>query len=493
MKYVGVSAPAWTIAGKWKEPIAVVDDKNIFAPPPPAIENHKIMRSVPRLPHVARQRIEREISPPKEPKFPKAVSTKKNTKKPMITQAERFPMSKDAAFGPGPTSYQQDYFKDLSGKMANFSFGYRFSEDNNKVKQEPIIKPPPEDAPIPGLYYPIYSHKEYQRGIKFNKAKHDGLNLLAGSCAPGPGKYVIPEMKGNTSSKKGTFGTPKKIDESKSTKDEDLGYGRFHYEPEKYIPKSRVITRSLSETRLNKKSVESEVPRHPPIYYGNGEFQAKGPKWKFGKGSRPPLNSSTQTNLGPGEYFSLNLDKPADEKNYFPKLPQAKRRPLNENNITPGPGTYPLQIAEDDEIGQKILNKPKGLAYSMRGKYDIPGSVDYLRQPGPGQYEVHNINGIGIELFKHGSIARTFATSSRKLGKVEKNYDGPDMYNLSRDLGSDQGIKFPKSVRRPLATNADPDIDLGPGYYDLKSTVPQLQKFEQDKLDRAEQFNLNLI
>lgn len=496
MKYVGVSAPAWTIAGKWKEPemrLSQDDDLLKAAPAHVEVEEAPVVRTGVRAPTIPRQRQERSPPPIKERHVVKPPPVRNQRKPVMITNSERFPVSKEAAFGPGPTSYQHDLFASVSSKMPNFSFGYRFEEEQNKSKHEVIEKPPPEDDPIPGLYYPKYLHKEMARGVKIPKASKDALNLLSGSSAPGPGKYVVKDLPGNTSSKKGTFGTPKpKKDSLASTKDE-AEEGQFHYDPDMYKKKVKPIVRSVSEKFLPKKT-EVDQPQ-PPTYYGTGIFEAKGPKWGFGKGNRPPLNSSTQTNLGPGEYIGLGMQKkPFDPATSFPTLPRSKRRPLNDNNKVPGPGTYPLPVEEDDEIGQRILNKPRGLAFSMRQKLDVPGSKDYLRQPGPGQYEVHNLNCIGSSShYQAGPVYGTFGSSSRNMADGKKKFDGPDMLNLAKDLGSDQGIKFPKSKRKPLATTADPDIDIGPGYYDLKPTVPQIQPFEQDRLDRAKQFNLNLI
>ena len=60
------------------------------------------------------------------------------------------------------------------------------------------------------------------------------------------------------------------------------------------------------------------------------------------------------------------------------------------------------------------------------------------------------------------------------------------MYEINRDLGSSEGIKFPKSKRPPMANPTDPDIEIGPNQYDIKSTIPQLQSFEATKMMQGE-------
>lgn len=496
MKYVGVSAPAWTILGKWKDhspkPASATDEE---APPPPSIlENKQMVKSQTRIPTKPRERLEKVYPPPKEAKLPPPVKNKR--KKAMISKAERFPVSKDAAFGPGPTSYQQDIVtKSIASKMPNFSFGYKFDFELPKKESELIVLPPKE--PIPFLHYPQFKHKEHLKPVTFSKAKKDSLAKLSESCAPGPGFYTIHEPKPyqKPPGKAGTFGIPKDPNShSASTKEDDYvpNYPRYaEYVAPKYVPKSKALTRSLSEQQIKK----PPPPQPSSANFFDEEFykfKAKGPKWQFGKSERPPLNVTNQTDLGPGEYMGLGSQfKSSKNLNSLPRLPKAQRRPLNENKDIPGPGTYPLEIADDDVIGHKIKNKVHGPAFSMRGKYALPGSIDRDRMPGPGQYEVHNMNQIGMDKNK---IGPTIYSSERNIAKkIEKDYDGPDMYNITKNLGSDEGIKFPKAKRKPIATNTDPDIDLGPGFYNLKPTVPQLQPYEQAKLDQLENFNLNLI
>lgn len=496
MKYVGVSAPAWTLLGKWhdqnKKP--KLEDEEDFAPPPPSLEHKPLIKSQPKIPTKPRLRQEKVYPPPKEPFIPPPVKSKR--KKPMISKAERFPVSKDAAFGPGPTSYQQDIItSSISSKMPNFSFGYRFDAELPHKESELIVLPPKE--PIPFLHYPQYLNKEHTKSISIPKAKKEVLEKLGASCAPGPGKYNPKEPKAYQKQphKNGTFGNPKDPN-SVSTREDDrvepMPAFQDYMSPPKHLPKSKGITRSLSEQQLKK---PEPLPYTPHQYFDKHfyDFRAKGPKWEFGKSERPPLNTTCQTDLGPGEYIGLGSQfKPKPPANSLPKLPKAKRRPLNDNtDNVPGPATYPLEVAEDDFIGQKIKNKLHGPAFSMRGKYPLPEAKDKDRMPGPGQYEVHNLNQIGMDERK---IGPTIYVMERNIAKkIEKDYDGPDMYNITKDLGSGEGIKFPKAKRQPIATNTDPTIDLGPGYYDLKPTVPQLQPFEQAKLNQLETFNLNLI
>lgn len=53
------------------------------------------------------------------------------------------------------------------------------------------------------------------------------------------------------------------------------------------------------------------------------------------------------------------------------------------------------------------------------------------------------------------------------------------------------GTKFGKSLRRGPAT-VDPDIEVGPGTYELKSTIPQLPPFEE-MAKREAGFKLSIL
>jgi hypothetical protein len=490
MKYVGVSTPAWTILGKRKEKVPEQPPVR-EAEASPSLSMDKRLPNQMRIPTIPRQRIEKVYPPPKESSKPPPVKSKQ--KQALQPKAERFPVSKDSAFGPGPASYQQDIItNNITGKMANISFGYRFDSELPKEKKEPIVLPSPE--PIPLLHYPQYKQKEVSKSITFTKAHKDSLANLAKSEVPGPGFYTVIDTENHKpTSKAGTFGKPKDPNsKSGSTKDDDYAgyYSNFRdYEVPKSVPKNKAITRSMSEQKIKK----PEAPQPSSVFFDEKfyEFKAKGPKWRFGDSNRPPLNATNQTSIGPGEYIGLGSQFKFDpDKHSLPRLPKAKRQPLNEKNNVPGPGTYPLEIAEDDVIGQKIKSKPHGPAFSMRGKFPLVGSADKLRMPGPGQYEVHNLNQIGMDKNKLGPI---LYCSERNISTIEKECDGPQMYDVTQDLGSGNGVGFTKSKRQPMNNGTDPDIDLGPGYYDLKPTMPQLQPYEQAKLNQLEHFDLNLI
>ena len=61
-------------------------------------------------------------------------------------------------------------------------------------------------------------------------------------------------------------------------------------------------------------------------------------------------------------------------------------------------------------------------------------------------------------------------TQKRFMPSKTDAFPGPGKYELVGDIG-ERGPKLAKSLRRGLAT-VDADIEVGPGTYDIKSTVP---------------------
>lgn len=421
--------------------------------------------------------------------------------------------SKPGLPGPGPTSYQQDLSKKITDSMPNFSFGYKFGA-------EPIIKEKIDPAEIknqPGVYYPQYLHRELGRSISFTKSKRDGPNQALESAAQVPASqfvYIEPEK---VSSRKGTFGFGKRSEINHVVvscfpkTDYNVDQHTLEYQARKIqrraeqLGSSPNLAKSQSGTKLvHERGSES---MNVPYTYGLAQKDPKSPDkrkvmkgWSFGSPKKEREPDDRDKNLGPGEYYNneSNPQKFPPVKS-LSKLPLAKRKPLSDATTTPGPGTYPKPPDEKDERVQEFMEKGGKLmkkGYTFRQKLEPHGIKDIYRQPGPGEYQYDHIYGFGWNShkgFKFGTSERPPVNgekvSQEEDGKVRL---GPGVYHVNRDLGSEAGIKFPKSKRRPMGNDNDDNIDVGPGKYNLLSTVPQLQPHEQARLNQIEGLNLNL-
>ena len=73
--------------------------------------------------------------------------------------------------------------------------------------------------------------------------------------------------------------------------------------------------------------------------------------------------------------------------------------------------------------------------------------------------------------------AHLIGTQRRFMPSKTDAFPGPGKYEMTQGVGN-RGPKMAKALRRGLAT-VDADIEVGPGTYDIKNTVPQLQPWEE--------------
>ena len=127
----------------------------------------------------------------------------------------------------------------------------------------------------------------------------------------------------------------------------------------------------------------------------------------------------------------------------------------------PGPGKY--------ELAQEVLNPEKGRTIYKAGR-EAQGSNEKSSSVHPRTRAVLQ--------------ADTLEERSRSahLGHQSKSPVGPGSYNISGQIGNPKkGVGFAKSTRYTKGSMFGPDdVDeldriVGPGYYQIKSTVPQLQ------------------
>jgi len=486
MKFVGVSTPAWTIIGDKKQQ----QEKEDVTPFYEAVKAKEFVLTrapVTKFGHMNRFRSEtklpKHVPPPpvdpKEARFQKHLSEKKLAKKQVSKKPEMEKIRVSTV--PGPGSYND---KTSIGEVPRFSFGY---------KQDP-------DAAVfvnpqgPGAYHPMYIHKEPSKGVIFPKAQNDGLQLVKEWCAPGPGKYVIPQPRENTSSRKGTFARAGRDDFYKSTYTCSQGpiYDVNQHTLEERVKKMKERSANRPSHKEENKIVSENSTPGPGLYNitFNGN-KANAPKWGFGSSNRPPLNRCDPLVPGPGMY-------PDESKQKERKDPKAhtmdkffglsKRHPLNFGQENPGPGTYFKHMISPEDMDQETLLKTAhGPKFSFKGRKEVTGLKDDFKSPGPGEYEFGHLYTAGFKGPFHA-----IGTSQRPVENLKVYKPGPGEYEVRGDIDLNTGIKFPKSKRKGPSSGVDPDVEIGPGYYDLKSTVPQLQPHEAAKMQRNEGLKLNL-
>lgn len=188
------------------------------------------------------------------------------------------------------------------------------------------------------------------------------------------------------------------------------------------------------------------------------------PSFTIGRGKRPQLTKVDGNIPGPGKYLAVYNDASTNDtdygNNFRTTFGSSNRTPLAVNTGTPGP-KYNLLA--------RTNSAPK---FSFKGRKGSKLKRDDFRFPGPGSYFTsHNF------MVGRSGPAHLIGTQRRFFKKKSDHVPGPGDYNLAKGVGF-RGPRFPKSVRQGPA-NVDPDIEVGPGTYDIKNTVPQLQPWEE--------------
>ena len=504
MKFVGVSAPAWTILGPHQKPPAelpegqeapgpVVDadlkSKNLVYPRPSTIIFGKAGRfdgqeEATSRPFSAAPRFAQSQS---EPKLARPSSSRHGT----LTKAKRFPSAREAEMTPAPSHYAPDLSRPLTASKPTFSLAYK-QDANTGTDPNPVG---------PGQYQPDFSAKEVSRHAVFGKEDKNGLKelLRRGESLPGPGAYEPKPERPSTSSTKGTFGFSKRDDLYKAKpvcnpppeRDYDVVQHTIEYKAEKLRGEAAA------------KHPSGQQPGDDPLYKADSGINGPGtetigfngtkknpPAWKFGSSHRQPLSYVPDYNVGPGEYFDGKYDAEFRPKSRG-TFTRGQRRPLAEQGAkTPGVGAYSLRPeVQEEATGSKPKSLLGGPLYSFRGKFADLGAREAKLLPGPGQ---HDLDLCALAYWRGGV---RIGTAQRHPAKKKFFQPGPGAYEIDRSIVASAAIKFPKSKRAPPTNGSDRDVELGPGHYKLKPTVPQMQPHEVTKLakhDRAQFLNFNV-
>ena len=254
---------------------------------------------------------------------------------------------------------------------------------------------------------------------------------------------------------------------------------------------------------------------------------------------------STKGTPGPGEYSIVvdHLRESMEKGKGFTAL--GKNKPIKTSaSSTPGPGSYSHKSSITPNKSFSIGNAKKDLSYLLRGLVPGPGEYDVMDMktvksisltksarrvglmdkthftfvPGPGTYSVRTDKTSGPKYSltfkkKTGSYhtdstfektvgpgtyepqftqtkpdiyAKSFTKSIRPSSKTTKATPGVGDYNIDVDdiATVKTGMTIPNAQRGLLPEEYNEVFpEPGPGAYTLKHTIPQLQTFEQDKMD----------
>lgn len=175
---------------------------------------------------------------------------------------------------------------------------------------------------------------------------------------------------------------------------------------------------------------------------------------------------------GPGEYENIDI-KTSRSVGMTKSTRKAGNQDKSEHQNVPGPGAYDTRTKVGE--GPKFSLTFKKRAQRMYTDYSYEESL------GPGRYS---------PLFtqtREDPKSQTFTKSIRPTSrKLKRPTPGVGDYNVDFDGNTTArtGLSFTTAPRNLMP---DGTIEVfpepGPGAYNLKHTIPQLQKFEQDRMD----------
>ena len=580
MKFVGVSAPAWTFRGDR----ARSETKTNGVPGPNYTEDKEIFNGVkktkyrypewkfgsgkrknffgkiPEYPapnHYFQPGENEPVEKPGEKKRKRA----EDENKPFITKDKRF--SSEGKTDPvGPGTYE-NYDEDCKmNPLPKFSFGYKF--------ESPIFYNDNELGP--GHYNPSYTQKEFSKsyGIwkpgerkpifpagmnendrkkleeKINKRKERQKKLQKfrrmkkrQSQTPGPGHFNpnFPPDRLSFNRTTGTFGKSKRDDIYKGL------VGRSPGPPDLSDIFSNRGNKNNKDNKgrrkpgddLKKDRMDNGVPG-PGSYNPNlKKIKPLAPIYMFGKGKRPPLNPKPcyepQEKSEIDEFTEDDSNEMRMNKEYtfndvmnkgknYPRFGKEKRIDMNEElnheKVTPGPGSYigkhyrykknNKNESEDPDVGERPtprnrdrtrvtnINYP---AYRSAPKFSFKGRRPYgsnsrndYRGPGPGSYNVSDYFDMSRGKFRSIGIDQRFRTMQKLKRSQRKKLLAYEERGLVGNMEAN-AYKFGKAKRSKPGNNVDPDIEVGPGSYEIKSTIPQLQCYEMLRM-KDEGIELNM-
>lgn len=290
-----------------------------------------------------------------------------------------------------------------------------------------------------------YRNKNYMRSPRISIINRNGSNPRNMRLKDtfykykrGPGSY---QVYGSSLSKKGSAVIPKGPKNLNSSQNGQPGPGQYLGHVSTLGKKGGV--KAVAET--GRLSMDKEAMRKPgpgDYYYNYSSLSKKGVSG-LGPLSKKKLNESMP---GPGEYESYSIFS----SNKGVLIPRVGREERVEKY--PGPGDYNLDRRTRNLKGVRI---PRASSLSKIEK-----------TPGPGDYNV-NLSSFGV-----GGRKRRVRGSRKMLLDF---LDRGKAFGVKKNRGNKggKGVVFNRSKR----WKNDKGFDVGPGSYDFKTSVPDVQKY----------------
>ena len=450
MKFIGKSNPAWTILGRPKENELKKTSVG------PGLYNIKILNGKNEIKWtfpkekktVLLKKENKKIKNQKKEKEEKLI-LKYNDIYPVknigtftTTNRNTFNKPNDIRLGPG--SYDIINNNKLSFKKCGPNFGTKleniFSENNKNIAG-------------PGDYSPFTDN--FIKGIKMKNRKCSSVKNRRIKYR----KFKISDKTYNVSKKNKIFNSTfcKSIKLNKKEKDIP-GPGFYNFG--KYI---NLLKKKKKFSFGQKTSLKFDNQENIPAsnFYNtmNNNFKKKNIGGKFSRSKRFKKEKRIQTD------FDLKLDCKKKRNTGFTFF---RSRKFNEKkDKIPGPGHYKL-LSKNSKKGH-TLNKQEKIFFKKS------------KIPGPCKYKITNKHKEKKNFKYSFNRANRFSLKNNENNSKQKKVKRLSFFNLNKTY---DGPKTTMATSKRFKDD-DPNNDIGPASYNIKSTIPHIQPwivFDKNKL-----------
>ena len=508
MKYVGECTPAWSFGPNGKKTWLIKQQTNAkeeeYPYPGPGYYKNDGEKYYQRLNNPI-TRLSQEVQPDLKNKVKLGPGyyevlvgiTKPDSKPQSFSKNKKFDNPKIIPYGISDLKYSYN----LTKNKLSASFGFKPREVYDS------------EIPGPGAYTPKLPKNEIgaKIGKLISKKRSSSVDpKYRKKSTPGPGSYLKDEnnvlchrKEDRYQSKVGIMGKPpkrasseiKKRPSSKRYSSPGVGTYEQNYNTIQYSI-SRLRKRR-KKGKNNPKKVNPRLAKSSDNVYKKVGPQDYSPNYTLTKEQPPGYsfgNSAKlwvpKTELQEKGYRDVSdLLKKLKVKEIRAKNAKSKKEKHLKSIVTGFSSGKRCQLfnKQSDHLLDINIKRDitQGLKYSIQKKTPWVAMRDDTRYfPGPGAYKDNQ--GFSQQEIQKLKGPRFFKTS-KKVNLIKGGRDaapGPGHYEIIGSLGEDNRGAFGTSKRTNF--EADPEdlgiVNSGPGMYDLKSTVPQIQPWEEKKM-----------
>lgn len=355
-------------------------------------------------------------------------------------------------------------FENLNEEIASKVSQNRFSnkgsyKNNNKMGRKLFNSQSQAEIPGPGTYDILNNYSSQNGILRRGKHKNAEPEITPSGC-----DYNIPEYISKNKSKiLGNFNKTKKRRTNKNKRKIGPGYYFIDdFYKNKYLSKTLHEGCSYSEQKENKFSLRNSDLRRMNYNVQNGLVPSK-KGVKFSKVERP-INKTKNYNDYYGDE-STNLERDFSNNEYGSQY--EGKSPYNLKNFkNKFPGDFITKL------------RARSMNTEQRFKKRVGESGFDDNFPGPGQYKISR------SLIKKKNKICNFGFAEKMKTSLKSKSEESRLYDVRGSMTKKNGSVIKKPMELVDIKVLDGFDKPGPGNYNIFHTLPSIQYFEREKIER---------